>query len=1127
MISLFAGQGATAHWLRRIGQALMHPRAAWFFLGGGLAATLLATAGAWEQARLRDALRFESATEAVLQNLGKELDRWDQVLHSLRALWAVHPPSSQSEWSAYATQLSWTQTLADLKALGYVECVQVATGDGMPAGDGEERYVVRFIEPLEGNQAALGYDIGSDPRRRRAAELARDTGRATLTRRISLVQAPGEPGALLLLPVYAPGRAPPNARLLGWVYAAFVSRSLLAETSRRHAGELEIQIYDSPSLLPQHKFFDNSAGSPRGQGRFARITELSVGNCQWTVCFREGDQFQRTAWFSAPGYVAAGGLGLSISLLVFGFARSQATTRQRAQQLATEMTAQLRLHHHVMQSAKDGFFIMDARRKSLPIIYANPAFQRLTGHQVGEAPRQATWEFFRSQSAQEAREQDTRMALESISSGQTLVREYLRNGARVWVQYRLVPAFDERGERTHLLGIAEDVTERNEAQSRLARTEQRYQELLNSLSVAVYRNTLGPQGRLLEANPACVSMFEAVSKEELLSHAVSDLYVDSEQRQRLSEKGQCDGFLRGEELELRTLRGRRFWASVNATLRRDSSGELVFDGIISDITQRKLAQDALQRERILLRTVLDNLPDVVYAKDGTGRYTLVNRAYLEMMGLATELEVVGKADSELAGRAIAAGLFENDERVMAEGAPLLSQEGLFVDAPGRERWFSISKIPFRDPAGKTIGLVAIGHDITEHKRSVEALRSSQERFALAMRGANDGIWDWNVVTNEVYFSPRWKGMLGYAEEEIENNFAAWERLVHPEDRERALAAIQRYFSGESETYEVEHRLRHRDGGYCWILARGVALRDARGKPLRMAGSHVDLTARKEAEQQLQQACRDLARSRQDLEQTVAKLESSNEELHRTQLQLIQAAKMECIGTLAAGVAHEVKNPLQIILVGLDYLARRLVSPSPDLRESLQDMRNAIRRASTIIHELLQLSTPAAFELVESDLNTVVEQALRLLNNKFVSAGVQVVSRLEPGPVPVRMDPRKMEQVLLNLCLNAIQAMPQPGRLTVTTRIGRLGTDLDLNGSDGGQFCEGERLAVLEVQDTGSGIAPEHLSRIFDPFFTTKPVGTGTGLGLSIVKKIIELHGGAIDMRNRPEGGAVATLVLRA
>ena len=1004
------------------------PATAYLLLVLGLLTTLLVSVGAWRQVRDRDATRFAARVKAIQDDLAQELDRYSRVLHGARALWAIHPDVTREEWRDYVDHLALSNALPRLLGLGYIERVssnnlpeflEKVRRDGArqseflnfevhPATVNEERYVVKFVEPLSRNRRALGYDIGSESNRCEAAKSAAERDEATLTRKITLVQAAQSPGALLLLPIYAPGIQPTNPalrrdNLRGWVYAAFVVEDILADVVSATRRDVDVEVFDGPAVSSATRLYSSRKGPDvDGQamrGSFERTVSMSFAHCIWTLRFRPGPGFEGKPWLSAPGYIDAAMLGLCISLLVFGIVRTLGNTGRQAQRLANEMTAVLRLQHHAIACARNGIFILDATREDCPIIYANPAFEAMTSYSVNGTLGKDTLNLLRDRNFLTEHRTLGKSQTERVGDGLTVVKEYQRDGAQVWAEFRLVPVLGDQGRITHYLGIVEDITERKLAEKSLTKAEQRYQELVNNLNVGVYRNTPGTEGRFLEVNPAVVAMFEAGSREEILEQRVADLYVDPARRQQLSECLLRDGSVKDAEIELQTLKGRKFWAAITATVKTDASGTVVFDGVIVDITERK--------------------------------------------------------------------------------------------------------------------------------RALRALRESQERFALAVQGTNDGIWDWNVVTNEVYFSPRWKAMLGYEEHEVENTFAGWERLIHPEDRERSDEAIQAYFKGLTPTYELEHRLRHKDGTYRWILARGVVLRDADGQPVRMAGSHVDLTARKQAEERLRQAYLDLALSQKSLKDTLNQLRASHEELKRTQLQLIQAAKMESIGTLAAGVAHEVKNPLQTILIGLDYLDHTIPKPAENLEMAISDMRDAVWRANNIIKDLLQLSADSAFELANGDLNAVVNRSLRLMNSEIVATRTNVVCRLEPGLPSVRMDTRKIEQVLLNLLINSVQAMPQQGTLFVATRSGRLGDDLHLNGAIAGQFGPEERLVVAEIRDTGPGIPPEHLGRIGDPFFTTKPVGKGTGLGLSIVKRIIALHEAAIEIQNATEGGVIVTLAFRA
>lgn len=440
------------------------------------------------------------------------------------------------------------------------------------------------------------------------------------------------------------------------------------------------------------------------------------------------------------------------------------------------------------------------------------------------------------------------------------------------------------------------------------------------------------------------------------------------------------------------------------------------------------------------------------------------------------------------------------------GQPPPAFEHRIIRRDGSVRWIRNTAIPHYSDQGVLVGYDGLISDITQTKLSEEALRESQERLALVIRGSTDGIWDWNILTNEAYFSPRWKNMLGYEDAEIQNSFASWEGLMHPEDLEVARQRVQAYFAGDTQVYELEHRLRHKDGSYRWILARGVALRDANGRPVRMCGSHVDVTELRNASQRLKVA---------------------NQELLEMQDEVIKAARFESIGTLAAGVAHEVKNPLQTILMGLSYLDRKLHTTDAEIKLTFNDMRESVQRANSIVSDLLTLSRATAFQLKSDSLNRIIGHCLHLTKIKLESTRVALVLDLDPNLPQVLVDESKIQQVFLNLFVNAVQAMPSGGRLTVTTRTIVLEERPDAIEPRFRRFKPGQRLVLTEVLDTGMGIKAADLPRVFDPFFTTKPLGVGTGLGLSVARMIIDRHDGVIDLSNAPLGGALASVALKA
>jgi signal transduction histidine kinase len=257
-----------------------------------------------------------------------------------------------------------------------------------------------------------------------------------------------------------------------------------------------------------------------------------------------------------------------------------------------------------------------------------------------------------------------------------------------------------------------------------------------------------------------------------------------------------------------------------------------------------------------------------------------------------------------------------------------------------------------------------------------------------------------------------------------------------------------------------------------------------------------------------------------LEQTNQSLFQAHEELKNTQMKLIQTAKLESIGRLAAGVAHEVKNPLAVIQLGVDYLNRATKDDaSVDLVETIQEMADAVQRADSVIKGLLNFSRSEKLALVPVDLNSVIGESLALIRHELAKNHIALEQNLAEGLPKVELDQNKVKQVFINMFMNAVQAMGSNGTLLVKTALHQT-----IAGTAGQNPANGS--VVVQIEDTGSGIPEDKLDKLFEPFFTTKPVGSGTGLGLSVSRNIIELHRGSIKIANRTDiRGAAVTIMF--
>ncbi|MDQ3621819.1 MAG: PAS domain-containing protein [Verrucomicrobiota bacterium] len=552
-------------------------------------------------------------------------------------------------------------------------------------------------------------------------------------------------------------------------------------------------------------------------------------------------------------------------------------------------------------------------------------------------------------------------------------------------------------------------------------------------------------------------------------------------------------------------------------------GHLLHRAMIYAI-ERKRSEAALAHERDLLQTLLENLPDRIYFKDRQSRFIRINPALMQLFRLNAPEEAYGKTDADFYGEEHAREALEDERRVMETGEPIVGKVEYEVMTNGRISWSLTTKMPLRDREGRVIGTCGISREISELKAMEQRLATERNLLRAVIDNLPDHIFLKDI--NGVYLldnlaHQRWVGASDPSEVLGRTVFD-----FYPEELAAKFHADDEQVVGTGEPMvNKEERILDSTGRVRWALTTKVPWRGDDGALHGLVCIARDITEQREAQESLRLAYADLERSREELLTAINRLQAAHGELHAVQMQLIEAEKMKSVGRLAAGVAHEVKNPLAVLRIGTEFLGSQEIARDTTIRTILGDMKDAVDRADGVICGLLDFSAPKKLEVQPQDLNEIIKRALTLVRGDL--RGARVVRELQPHLPKVQVDGVKIGQVFINLLTNAIHAIGERGTLTVRTYSKLLtGVGANVGDSRSENFRVGQTLIVAEVDDTGPGIPEDKLSKVFEPFYTTKPTGKGTGLGLSVVKTIVDLHGATIDIRNLPEGGARATLMFR-
>lgn len=510
--------------------------------------------------------------------------------------------------------------------------------------------------------------------------------------------------------------------------------------------------------------------------------------------------------------------------------------------------------------------------------------------------------------------------------------------------------------------------------------------------------------------------------------------------------------------------------------------------------QIQRSQQALRVTEARYEELVECANSIIMRRDREGRITFFNRFAQEFFGYTSD-EILGKnvvgtivPEVDRSGRDLRAMI----RNIGMQPERYASNENENMRRNGERLWVAWTNKPVRDENGQVVELLCIGNDQTDRKRAEEALRASEERFRLAMEATSDGLWDWDVSTGKVYYSPAYFKMLGYESGTLPSHLKTWLDLVHPEDRDAALNACQECIRHETPAFSVEFRMLAQDGSWRWVLGRGRAVqRDTNGRALRMVGTHMDITEQKRA----------------------------REEQEMLESQLLQAQKLESVGRLAGGVAHDFNNMLGVIL-GHTELAMESTDPEDARYADLVEIQKAAQRSAELTRQLLAFARRQTVSPKVLDLNEAVAGTLKMLQ-RIIGEDVQLTWLPAQDLWKVKMDPSQLDQILANLAVNARDAITGFGELAIET------ANVVLDDSHRGlmpQMVTGE-FVLLSVGDTGAGMSTEILSNIFEPFFTTKEVGKGTGLGLATVYGIVRQNAGFIHVSSEPNKGTTFRIYL--
>lgn len=646
-------------------------------------------------------------------------------------------------------------------------------------------------------------------------------------------------------------------------------------------------------------------------------------------------------------------------------------------------------------------------------------------------------------------------------------------------------------QRRLLNDLGRSVDELERSRNELRRSEEKYKSLVETVSDIVYLTD--DQGRFVYINPIALMKF-GFAENELLGKPYYEVIVPEYRREVMSfyfnqRKERTPVTYR--EVPVMMHDGDVRWVGQTVTILTDKDAIKGFHAVGTDITERKKIQELIERERTLLKGIIESIPDEVYVKDLENRFVLVNSACLRTWmgeGYTSTDQLIGKKDADLF-RSSEARLYEEQERdIMRTGNPIINQ---LVDVRDPEtgatmRSLLINKIPLRDASGAVIGIVGINRDVTPLAKAQEHIAHNERLLNEAQSIAKMGSWEFDIIHNHVSWSDELYAILGADPNEAPEDIKTYLKYVHPDDVPALRKAVTRAVY-DGEPFTSEHRIVLRDGTIRHMWGSGKPVYDERGQMIMLRGIAQDVTEKMRIEKELRAA------------------KETAEEAART--------KAEFLATMS----HEIRTPMNAVIGMTDLLWRSPLTKKQ--KEFVEIIRTSGETLLLLINDILDFSKMESgkMELEKAPLSIrrTIEAVYDVTAPRARAKGLELTYFLEPGaPETIVGDEIRLRQILINLVGNAIK-FTEKGEVAVGVRGAKTGTGM----------CA----VSVSVYDTGIGIPADKLERLFKSFTqvdssTTRKYG-GTGLGLAISARLAELMNGSIAVESKEEEGSVFTLTF--